>query len=511
MPDRVGYYGGRGRAALSGAFSGVEDFADTLMKRHESDRVARRNLDIEEQRKRFDEADKHVIAGDWEPAQAATYANGGNTNGPFRPEHFASGAPTSGSLLEKLQAEVTKPGPIEATPGPEAIAAKMGAKRLPVMGTQTVDSPAQPDAETGMDTLASRQTSPANSPEFQKLLKLRDEKMAGYPLQRIEGAVDDSGQPTARFEPPASMLGAKARAFATSATPEQVAALEKRGMNAVDANGIPTQKGRQTGETNIAEQLANELNPTRTQAEVTAEKTKLRGTRIEQGLTTEHNAFMAGQGAVRSGSTPAAMALKMADERQTAKVKEDLADEMLQESGVSPNSGQLNAVDQLLGKTPWNFSYVDTAKVPAEMKGAFYRAINKNPGIKVVNEKQATDVAGVVQVVDNYRLILDAFSKWAPKTPKARIFGAPANTFAVFAQTHPDLAAASKLAAIESMGAGLTMIGQAKGVRSNKEMLDKFKSIGPEGSDDLPTLQAKLRLFEDLAENRAKSIVGIRE
>ena len=80
----------------------------------------------------------------------------------------------------------------------------------------------------------------------------------------------------------------------------------------------------------------------------------------------------------------------------------------------------------------------------------------------------------------------------------------------LFFKNHPELSAAASLAPLENIGAAGTMMQGMRGLRIGQQIIHTLQDVGVTAEDTLQTAYAKLRLFERMAENGAKALVGMR-
>lgn len=406
---------GLGARIAGGAFEGLEALGGALtqdaMRRRQSQQITVREL-------LKDYTDK-VMKGELEPDQAEHSMTQQGYDVPKG--YFHNLQPSAETGLGKIVAGLTKAQSPQEVEGTTAMASEPVVKRLP-MRLGKMQSASQPFTPEGSDepqqTLASTQMQPT-SPEFNRLLQIRDEKLNAFPPKEVAD-VDENGVKRTQFvaSRPDQLTG---RSFQGEPTPEQagrnLATRDLTQQRASNEGGLP--------------QLLGEAFNTREGVE--------RGAKVE---TARQSASATAQAGVDVSTNPknvqaeARKAAVMADASTRARL-------IAERSGIPPE-----IANNFINTTATGRSY---AYIPPEIPSAERRVAldtlvtpsDANPkGVKIVNKDQMQALAALDKARADYDALMNRFEGHLSKNAEGRPLSMLQNKIGVYLQTDPELVAA---------------------------------------------------------------------
>lgn len=479
---------------VSGLGGGLEDVGQGLLRRNLSEQASARVS----QRELVKDATDKVASGSWEPDQAEQALTMQGIRVPHG--YFRTLQPSVESGLQKVIGGVNKADTFQSVEGPAALASEPSVKRLPLR-LGKFDSPAQDftgepptpeipqpegfddtESTTPDKTLASTQMQQF-SPEFNNLLKIRNEKLDSFAPKEVQG-VDANGVKNTQFVPsrPDSLTG---RSFQMEPTGAQT--------------------GRQLSNKDLSQQIGNNeggLPKLKGEAFVDQENVE----RPAKVRTATEMAKGTAQAGIDVSTSPANVQLEA---RKAATIADatQRARDIAERSGIPPQ-----IVSSYISTTATGRSY---AFVPSEVPAMERRVIfdglatpsAANPnGIKPVTKDQMVALQALDKARADYDDLMSRIEGHLSKSAGGRPLSALTNTIGMYAQTDPELLAAMRTSfpqIIQNLKANAGTVGRIMQI----ELEGMAKSI-PQATDTWQVAQMlQMREFK-LFENAENAILG---
>lgn len=465
-------YASTGQRVGDALFSGLEDFTSLLQKRALADEGDKRTTARELLK---DYTDK-VMTGKLEPAQAAQAMAAQGFKVPA--SYFDSLQPNVEQGLQSVIGGLTKAPSTQEVEGETALANEPVLKRVPFRMKNTAQ-PAQPD-----DTVDGGQTLPSTSltqfsPEFDKLLKIRQEKLDSFAPQQV-AHVDAQGNDVTEFVPsrPDSLTG---RTFQTKPT--------------------PTQAGQRAGQQSLAEQatkLAGNFGTGEGQLE-TQKENAARGAKVTTAVQSARGVKQADLDVENAPANVANEAARQA--RVTAATTTARQD--AERAGVPPEITNNYINGTLTGR-----SY---AAIPPEVPSIERRVIVDTlatKGIKLVSKDQESALRAIDTARANYDDLMKRFEGHLSADAQGRPLASVKNKLGVYLQTDPQLAgtvATSFPQLIQTLKAVAGNVGRIMQIE-----VERMGSALPQATDTWQTAQQKKLAIAQMFNNVENSILGQR-
>lgn len=481
---------------VSGLGGGLEDVGQGLLRRNLSEQASARVS----QRELMKDATDKVASGSWEPDQAEQALTMQGIRVPHG--YFRTLQPSVESGLQKVIGGMNKADTFQSVEGPTALASEPSVKRLPLR-LGKFDSPAhdftgepptpeipQPEGfddteDTTPDkTLASTQMQQF-SPEFNNLLKIRNEKLDSFAPKEVQG-VDANGVKNTQFVPsrPDSLTG---RAFQMEPTGAQA--------------------GRQLSNKDLSQQIGNNeggLPKLKGEAFVDQENVE----RPAKIRTATEMAKGTAQAGIDVSTSPANVQLEA---RKAAAMADATARATALANALPPEIAQ-NVAQNIIQTTATQrqYAFIDPA-MPKDIRDAAYKVLtapsDANPkGVKIVNKDQMTALQALDKARADYDDLMSRIEGHLSKSAGGRPLSALTNTIGMYAQTDPELLAAMRTSfpqIIQNLKANAGTVGRIMQI----ELEGMAKSI-PQATDTWQVAQMlQMREFK-LFENAENAILG---
>lgn len=483
-----------GMGALSGVGEGLETAGAAWLRNNMAEQA---NTRISERELFKDYTDK-VMKGDLEPeqAEAALASRGYKVPGGY----FQSLQPSVESGLQKIIGGMGKADTFQGVEGVTALGSEPAVKRLPMkLGkfdspseafTDNAPTPERPQPEgftqepAPTDTLGSVKMQPF-SPEFDRLLKIREEKLNSFAPKEVND-VNAEGVKRTQFVPsrPDQLTG---RGFQTEPNPEQAgrnkattAITEQRTSN---IGGLPQLKGEAfVGQENVERP-----------AKVQTATDMARGT---------------AQAGIDVSTSPANV--KLEARKQAILTDATTRARMLAEQLPPEIAG--NVAQNLIQTTATGrpFAFIDPS-APKDIRDAAYKVLTApseaNPkGIKIVNKAQADALQALDKARADYDALMNRLENHLAKNAEGRPLSALNNQIGVYLQTDPELVAALATSfpqIIQNLKANAGTVGRIMQI----ELEGMAKSI-PQASDTWRVAQLKQMAEFEMFQHAENAILG---
>lgn len=419
-------------ARLGGGIGeGMQTIGEAMMKQAQTERA---NTTLTNRELLKDYTDK-VMSGALEPEQAEQALTSRGMKIPSG--YFHTLQPSIEHELSKVIGGMGKADTTQAVEGPTALAAEPVVKRLPLK-LGKFDSPSQPftgdvptpgipqdegtdyanPPDTPDQTLGSTQMQPF-SPDFNNLLKIRDEKLNSFAPKEVQG-VDANGVKNTQF---------------VNSRPDQLTG------RIFQAEPTGAQAGRQASNKDLSQELGN----------IEGGLPKLKGEAFTQQENAERGAKVTTAGATAKATSQAALDVQtnpanvQAEARKAAAIADatERARQIAERSGIPPE-----IANNFTNTTATGRSY---AFIPPEIPmqerrvavDTLVRPSGANPnGVKIVTKDQAAALQAIDKARADYDNLMTRFDGHLAQDPKGRPEAAIKNVLGIYLQTDPQLAAA---------------------------------------------------------------------
>lgn len=470
-------YASTGQRVGDALFSGLEDFTSLIQKRALADEGDKR-MTARELLK--DYTDK-VMAGKLEPEQAAQAMQAQGFKVPAT--YFSNLQPNVEQGLQSVIGGMTKAASSQEVEGETALAHEPVLKRVPFRMKDTTQ-PAQPD-----ETVNGGQTLPSTSltqfsPEFDNLLKIRNEKLDSFAPQQV-AHVDAQGNDVTEFVPsrPDRLTG---RTFQTKPN--------------------PTQAGQRAGEQSLAEQatkLAGNFGTGEGQLD-TQKENAARGAKVQ---TAVQSARGVKQADLDVENAPANVA-KEASRQAQVTTATTTARQEAERAGVPPEIARNYIYTAGGGPGAAKYAYIP-ADVPSIERSVAIRAL-ATAGVRQVDKSSHEALVNIQNAAANYNDLINQFQGRLSLQAKGRPLSALQNKLGVYTQSDPQLAAAiatsfpQQIALLKglagSLSGGIGRIMQAELTNTN--------GILPLPSDTWRDVQFKKMRIDQMFSRTQDAILG---
>lgn len=452
-----------GQKVGAGLFAGLEGLANVMSKRALADEASSRTTGRELLK---DYTDK-VMSGKLEPAQAVAAMQAQGMRIPAN--YFESLQPNVEQGLSAIVGGLTKASTPQEVEGETALASEPILKRIPFKTKFT------PQAATD-DTLPSTSIE-QYSPEFERLLKVRDEKLNAFAPKEV-ASVDAEGTKQTQFVPsrPDQLTG---RTFRTEASPLQEglrkatsAIAEQRASNAA---GLPQMKGAAFTAQEGAERGAK-----------AATASAVEGATKQAQIGVETNPANVEREAARQARLTSA----------TTTAREDAV-----RAGIPPDIANNYIHGTLAGN-----KYAEVpADVPSAERSVIIRGL-ATAGVRHVTRQEADALKNIDKARADYDDLMKRFEGHLSKDAAGRPLSSVTNKLGVYLQSDPQLAAAVATdfpLLIQTLKANAGTVGRIMQIE-----VERMAPVLPQADDTWRMALEKKLAVAQMFNNVEQSILG---